>query len=113
MRRSLCLILALMASLALPTLADAAPKKKYKPARITVSKGYGFLPGYRPPPPNGPIYERKGRSRYYGERYHDLTPRFYMYGGTGNWTIYRNRTVGPIFGPCWKHTPIGPHWTCG
>lgn len=110
MRRSLCLILALMASLALPTLADAAPKKKYKSVKVT--RGYGFLPGYRPPPPQGPIYSRKGRHRY-GEPRYDDTPRFYMYGGTGNWQIYRNQMMGPIFGPCWKHTPIGPMWTCG
>jgi hypothetical protein len=110
MRRSLCLILAVMASLALPIPADAAPKKKYKSAKI--SRGYGFLPGYRPPPPQGPIYQRKGRYRYDEPRYDD-TPRVYMWGGTGNWTIYRNRAVGPVFGPCWKHTPIGPHWTCG
>lgn len=119
MPRSVCFVLALIAAFALPSLtlptsasADVTSKKKYRSAKVP--KGYGFLPGYRPPPPNGPIFEKRGRAaRYYDLPRYDDPSRVHMWGGSGNWQIYRGRMMGPVFGPCWKHTPIGPTWTCG
>ncbi len=72
--------------------------------RVTVSKrytgtpGYGFLPGYEPPP----------RRPLYGPQDTHYYPRTYpWYGWPGN---YRGRWNGGGFGPCWAKTPIGPMW---
>ncbi len=74
-------------------------------------RGYGFLPGYEPPPRVGPVdgpseayqYGRGGRYWYRGRWY-------YGWGGPG---FYRGRWNGGGFGPCWTETPIGPMWNCG
>lgn len=69
--------------------------------------GYGFLPGYRPPPPQNPYldhgYRPEGRYWYRGQL-------LYGYGGPG---FIRNRWNGGSIGPCWKWTPIGLMWICG
>lgn len=65
------------------------------------TRGYGFLPGYRPPE----VIEReralhawRSGPRFYGPAW----PRFYH----GRWN-------GGGFGPCYSQTPIGYVWTCG
>jgi len=72
-------------------------------------RGYGFLPGYRPPLPNNdPSFDP-----------HYLTSRrAYWSGGRGYWWFsspgfYHGRWNGGGFGPCWKSTPIGMMWICG
>jgi len=70
-------------------------------------RGYGFLPGYRPPPdltdwrtprtPDQPEIRYDGQIRY----------------GWGRPGFYRGRWNGGSFGPCWTSTPIGMMPTCG
>ena len=71
------------------------------PKRYTGTPGYGFLPGYRPPP-RRPLYGPQDTYYYPGTH-----P---WYGWPGN---YRGRWNGGGFGPCWTKTPIGPIWNCG
>jgi hypothetical protein len=79
------------------------------------SRGYGFLPGYRPQIPNSiPLY-RSGTTRSamtggYEMRYWHNGQ--YLYGW-GRPRFYRGRWNGGGFGPCWTITPIGMMWTCG
>ena len=90
------LVLAIAASLSLPTIAAAAdPQGKRQAARR--QQGYGFLPGYVPPGQFDPL-----RPQYRGPAY------WYGYPG-----FYRGRWNGGGFGPCWTQTPIGNVWNCG
>lgn len=106
MRRSLRFGAAVAVALALPPGATGAPVDATSPPAhpkrhvARHGKGYGFLPGYRPP---GQIeWEdtvaawRRWPQYWYGY------PRFYH----GRWN-------GGGFGPCWTKTPIGPVWNCG
>jgi hypothetical protein len=85
-------------SLSVPAAAVSAAKTH----RVTHWRGYGFLPGYRPPS----VIARDRSEHYYrvfGPRYYGLAwPRF-----------YRGRWNGGGFGPCYTQTPIGPYWNCG
>jgi hypothetical protein len=141
MLRTVWFIIAVAASLSLPTTASAAPadgkqdsaipatqmdaaapdKPGNKDAKVHTQskrvaaraarrwKGYGFLPGYRPPLPNNdPSFDP-----------HYLTSRgAYWSGGRGYWWFsrpgfYHGRWNGGGLGPCWKSTPIGMMWICG
>jgi hypothetical protein len=115
------LIIATAACLMLSTWADAAPRhKKHKAVRHW--QGYGFLPGYRPPPSQLPrsSRDRRNRDRAYWER-DNLDRRYidrgYWYGDDWYWYgrpgWYRGRWNGGSYGPCWTDTPIGPMWNCG
>jgi hypothetical protein len=84
------------------------------------SRGYGFLPGYRPQLPNSiPLYSSTrarsaaARAAMTGE----YEMRYWHYGqylyGWGRPRYYRGRWNGGSFGPCWTTTPIGMMWTCG
>jgi len=64
-------------------------------------RGYGFLPGYRPPH----VIEREREERYWRSG-----PHFY---GPAWPRFYRGRWNGGGFGPCWTQTPIGYMWNCG
>ena len=113
MLRTVSRVIAVALALSLaPALAAAAPKKpalqkhhvtKHATRHRAVrhSRGYGFLPGYRPPE----VVERarawrawQTQPHYYGPAW----PRF-----------YRGRWNGGGFGPCYVSTPIGYVWTCG
>jgi hypothetical protein len=105
MRRTLPGILAVALSLALtPASAAPAAKKRGAPKHQVTRhwKGYGFLPGYRPPE----IVERDRLVRYW--RSHPY--RFY---GPARPRFYHGRWNGGGFGPCYTSTPIGYIWTCG
>jgi hypothetical protein len=100
MSRLLFLLIAFTLSLALAAPAFAA--KAHKKHHITRHwRGYGFLPGYRPPEvieaERAEHYWRSG-PHYYGPAW----PRF-----------YRGRWNGGGFGPCYVDTPIGYVWNCG
>lgn len=69
--------------------------------RYTGTPGYGFLPGYEPPPKR-PLYGPQDTHYYRG------TYPWWGWPGT-----YRGRWNGGGFGPCWTKTPIGPMWNCG
>ena len=82
------------------------PQPKYGP--------YGFLPGYRQPPP---LAEWRDRSpRYGGGDFSRDRPYISGYEWRYGWgypQFYRGRWNGGGFGPCWTQTPIGPMWNCG
>ncbi|HTQ81832.1 MAG TPA: hypothetical protein VMI47_01070 [Pseudolabrys sp.] len=102
MPRKLSAVLAIAAGLMLA--AAAAPAETvHKKHHVTHHwHGYGFLPGYRPPPV-------VARDR--AEHYYDLYgPRYY---GPAWPRYYRGRWNGGGFGPCYTQTPIGPFWNCG
>jgi hypothetical protein len=115
----MCLIIAVLVSLAAVT-ADAAPAHK-KPKGW---QGYGFLPGYRQPLNNAlPLFMQKRADLQMAKRdkrhwYIDRTPVYYRwsdgekyyYGQPG---FSRGHYNGGSFGPCWTRTPIGPVWNCG
>ena len=75
---------------------------------------YGFLPGYRQPPP---LTEWRDRSPLHGGGYPRYEPRYWSGGewryGWGYPRYYGGRWNGGSFGPCWTQTPIGPMWNCG
>jgi hypothetical protein len=98
MLRHISLVIALAACVALPITASAAPAhgKRHVTHHL---KGYGFLPGYRPP---------ADRYRYPEYGYQERS--WWWYGGP---RFYHGRWNGGGFGPCWKPTPIGPVWICG
>ena len=115
MPRALTCILAAALALSLSAPAIAAPadqpgaaaqkhvvhKKAIKKRAVTRHRrGYGFLPGYRPPRviAEDRAEEYWRRPHYYGPAW----PRFYH----GRWN-------GGGFGPCYTLTPIGYMWTCG
>ncbi len=75
--------------------------------------GYGFLPGYEPPPPVDRYGNPVGPGAYRGwdgPRYWSRGRWYYGWGGPG---FYRGRWNGGSFGPCYTTTPIGMMWTCG
>jgi hypothetical protein len=91
--------LAAMAAADSTTAKPSAPKRGYKkPAHW---RGYGFLPGYRPPE----VIERQRRQASWANG-----PRFYGPAWPG---FYRGRWNGGGFGPCYTSTPIGYIWNCG
>ena len=113
------LAIALILVLAPPALS--APAHKHTHKRVLHKKrhvsrhwhGYGFLPGYHPPPnTNVPIYGPRGAigdGPEYVPSYWDYRGHYY-FGRPG---YYRGRYNGGSFGPCWTPTPIGPMWNCG
>jgi len=97
---------ALVVALSLMSAAWAEPvpqKKKPLPKHPVTRhwRGYGFLPGYRPP-------EVIAAQR--AERYWRSGPHYYGPAWPG---YYRGRWNGGGFGPCYTYTPIGYMWTCG
>jgi hypothetical protein len=95
--------IALALTLAAPALAaDSQKKKTPKKHHVTRHwRGYGFLPGYRPP--EVIAREREAQDRRSG-------PHYYGPAWPG---FYRGRWNGGGFGPCWTQTPIGYMWNCG
>ncbi len=101
--------------------APAAAKQDDKRTRIIVfakpkqNARYGFLPGYRQPPP---LSEWRDRSPRHGGGDVSRDRRRYISGyewryGWGYPQFHRGRWNGGGFGPCWTNTPIGPMWNCG
>ena len=80
-----------------PAPAPTHPKRHV----VRHGKGYGFLPGYRPPE----VIERERARRTY-----ESGPHWYGRAWPG---FYRGRWNGGGFGPCYVSTPIGYMWTCG
>jgi hypothetical protein len=81
-----------------------APPSVYKYSRkkpVARWRGYGFLPGYRPPE----VIERQRRRDYWASG-----PHFYGPAWPG---FYHGRWNGGGFGPCYTYTPIGYVWNCG
>jgi hypothetical protein len=116
------LIAAVAMSLLLPNTIDgaAAAKKPGARTKFTVhpkytvhtkprQRGYGFLPGYRPPPDltdwRTPRTPDQPEIRYW----YDGQIRY----GWGRPRFYRGRWNAGSFGPCWTYTPIGMMWNCG
>ncbi len=97
MSRRVTVVVALGAALILvaTSMADAAPRKKRKPAGYT--KEYGFLPGYAEARAERLRADKWGTNPYW-------------YGTSG---FYRGQWNGGGFGPCWTRTPIGMAWNCG
>jgi len=91
-------VLVAMACLLLAQPAEAARRSHDRPL-VRQWRGYGFLPGYRPP---DQIARERRQAR-------------------GPWTyavypwarFYRGQWNGGSFGPCWTRTPIGMVWNCG
>jgi hypothetical protein len=112
------------ASLMMPALAAAKPANSKRDLKIVVHPKhparskygpYGFLPGYRQPPP---LAEWRDRAPRYGGGDFSDPRRLYWSGGEwrygwGGPGFYRGRWNGGGFGPCWTQTPIGPMWNCG
>jgi hypothetical protein len=112
---------AVTASLFCPAIALAKQADAKRTSRVVIhfkhpkrSSPYGFLPGYRQPPP---LAEWRDRSPRYGGGDFSVNRRYwsgwewrYGWGGPG---FYRGRWNGGGFGPCWTQTPIGPMWNCG
>jgi hypothetical protein len=93
------------AALCVPAAAqDKAPEHPKRHAKV-VWRGYGFLPGYRPPE----VIARERSTARTGVYFYGY-PGHNFYGGPG---FYRGRWNGGGFGACWIQTPIGPHWSCG
>jgi hypothetical protein len=110
---------ALAAALLMPATAKPANGKRdlkivVRPKAPPKGGRYGFLPGYRQPPP---LAEWRDRSPRHGGGDFQVEPRFWSGGewryGWGGPGFYRGRWNGGGFGPCWTHTPIGPMWNCG
>lgn len=95
--------LALTVALAAPVSAASVDKKPHaKKHRVTRHwRGYGFLPGYRPPE----VIERERAEHYWSNR-----PNYY---GPAHPQFYHGRWNGGGFGPCYTSTPIGYVWNCG
>jgi hypothetical protein len=84
------------------SLHKSAHRPVRKKRRVTRHwRGYGFLPGYRPPE----VIERERAEHYWRSG-----PHFY---GPAWPRFYRGRWNGGGFGPCWTQTPIGYMWNCG
>lgn len=98
--------------------ADNASRPVAKPARrvprhahARPARGYGFLPGYEPPPDNNrPDMRRRARADGRPGPYWSWGNRYYGWGTPG---YVRGRWNGGSIGPCWKSTPIGFVWICG
>jgi len=114
------LVAAVAALLPVPATAIAKQVDGKRQLRIVVypvkqrSGPYGFLPGYRQPPP---LTEWRDRSPLHGGARPRYEPRYWSGGewryGWGYPRYYRGRWNGGSFGPCWTRTPIGPMWNCG
>lgn len=115
------LIAAVAVSLLMPATALAKSSDTRRDLKIVVRPKpppkygpYGFLPGYRQPPP---LAEWRDRSPRHGGG--DFSrDRRYISGdewryGWGYPQFYRGRWNAGGFGPCWSNTPIGPMWNCG
>jgi len=114
------LAIAVTTSLLAPITAIAKPADTKRDLKVVVRPKpskygpYGFLPGYRQPPP---LSEWRDRALRYGGgdfsrdwRYWSGGEWRYGWGGPG---FYRGRWNGGGIGPCWTQTPIGPMWNCG
>jgi hypothetical protein len=112
---------ALATSLLLPHAAAAKSANGKHDLKIVVrpksqprNGPYGFLPGYRQPPP---LAEWRDRAPRYGGGDFSRDRRYISGGewryGWGYPQFYRGRYNGGGFGPCWSSTPIGPMWNCG
>jgi hypothetical protein len=105
--RKLSLAIAVAAAAAAPVSAIAADAHGKR--HIHHWHGYGFLPGYEPPP--------DPRVVHYGPQYYfDGGPQYYYGGGWyyfGRPGYLNGRWNGGSYGPCWTHTPIGLMWNCG
>ena len=114
-------LLAFAVAFSLLPAAAVAKQRDEKRTRIVVfpkppkqSSRYGFLPGYRQPPP---LTEWRDRSPRHGGGDFSRNRR-YISGyewryGWGYPQFYRGRWNAGGFGPCWSNTPIGPMWNCG
>jgi hypothetical protein len=100
MLRTLSPALAVALALSLTPVAQAAtaPKKHHVTRHW---RGYGFLPGYRPPE----VVERERAEHYWRSGPHYYGPAWPRF--------YRGRWNGGGFGPCYTDTPIGYVWNCG
>ena len=112
-RKILSLVLLGLVAVA-PVVVAAVPAGATEPAKHPTNapahakrhvarhgRGYGFLPGYRPPEQiqwedEVAAWRRGPPGYWYGY------PRF-----------YHNQWNGGGFGPCWTQTPIGNVWNCG
>jgi hypothetical protein len=86
------------------TAAKPPAKQAYASRRTHLSRhwrGYGFLPGYRPPE----VIEFQRERQFYESGPHYYGPAWPGY--------YRGRWNGGGFGPCYTYTPIGYVWNCG
>jgi hypothetical protein len=107
MLRTFSAALAIAVALSLAPAAQAAHAEKqtapvHKKKHVTRHwRGYGFLPGYRPP-------EVIARER--AEHYWASGPHYYGPAWPG---FYHGRWNGGGFGPCYTYTPIGYMWNCG
>jgi hypothetical protein len=107
MLRNFSHAMAVAAAFSLPVSAIAADGHAKR--QIHHWHGYGFLPGYEPPP--------DPRQVHYGPQYYfDGGPQYY--NGAGWYYFGRpgfngGRWNGGSYGPCWTHTPIGLMWNCG
>ena len=115
------LVAALAASLLTPHAATAKSADNKRDLRIVIRPKapskygpYGFLPGYRQPPP---LAEWRDRSpRHGGGDFSRDRPYISGYEWRYGWgypQFYRGRWNAGGFGPCWTSTPIGPMWNCG
>jgi hypothetical protein len=89
---------------------QAQPAKAKKRPSKRLWRGYGFLPGYRPPPDNLDPRKPGARKVRYEQRYWRDGQLLYGWGYPG---YFRGRWNGGSFGPCWTSTPIGMMPTCG
>src|ERR1041384_8212684 len=106
---------AIAASLLMPGAASAKSTDAKRDVKIVVRPKhsskygpYGFLPGYRQPPP---LSEWRDRSpRHGGGDFSDQPFRYWSGGewryGWGGPGFYRGRWNGGGIGPCWTQTPI-------
>jgi hypothetical protein len=91
--------------------SNHATKRATKRAARRAPRGYGFLPGYEPPPDNNrPDFRRNARPVEADGRYWSWGNWYYGWGSPG---FVRGRWNGGSIGPCWKSTPIGFMWICG
>jgi hypothetical protein len=94
-----------------PAPAKHATKRVTKRTARRAPRGYGFLPGYEPPPDNNrPDFRRNARPVQADGRYWSWGNWYYGWGSPG---FVRGRWNGGSIGPCWKSTPIGFMWICG
>jgi hypothetical protein len=91
--------------------SKSATKRTMKRTLRRAPRGYGFLPGYEPPPDNNrPDFRRNRRPIEADGRYWSWGNWYYGWGSPG---FVRGRWNGGSIGPCWKSTPIGFVWICG
>jgi hypothetical protein len=102
MLRLLASIVAVVGLSLVPATAAVPAAKTHHAHRVTHWRGYGFLPGYRPP-----YVVARDRAEH---NYRVFGPQYY---GPAWPRFYRGRWNGGGFGPCYTQTPIGPYWNCG